>query len=137
MESKLITELSEQCEQEKVEILAEQVTTAVTPDCSSEQDLIQRMEAQIAELEQATSQAADGSSVDGTGTVPPAATSGTDTTAPVFVVPPNPASSLGIRIMIDMDAFGNYTIQEWVDPSLTYDLDGFIFEIFKDPEGHL
>lgn len=43
----------------------------------------------------------------------------------------------GIRIMIDMDNTGNYKIQEWIDPGFTYDIDGFIFEIFKGPEGHL
>ena len=39
--------------------------------------------------------------------------------------------------MIDMDTFGNYTIQEWVDPSLQYDIDGMIFELFHNKDGHL
>jgi len=36
-----------------------------------------------------------------------------------------------------MDTFGNYTIKEWIDPTLDYDLDGMIFELFHNNQGHL
>ena len=36
-----------------------------------------------------------------------------------------------------MDAFGNYTIQEWVDPTADFDIDGMIFELFHNTEGHI
>ena len=35
-----------------------------------------------------------------------------------------------------MDKDGNYTIKEWNDPNQDYDLDGMIFEIFKNDKGH-
>jgi hypothetical protein len=34
-----------------------------------------------------------------------------------------------------MDDSGNYTIKEWVDPNKDYELDGLIFEIFKNEQG--
>lgn len=37
-----------------------------------------------------------------------------------------------IKIMIDMDTHGNYTIKEWQDPNMDYKLDGLILEIFKN-----
>lgn len=46
MEATTITDLTEQCEKEKGEILAEQVTEA--SDCTAEQDQIKQLKAKIA-----------------------------------------------------------------------------------------
>lgn len=41
----------------------------------------------------------------------------------------------GIKILIEMDETGNYTIKEWTDPNKDYELDGMFLEIFKNDEG--
>jgi len=40
-----------------------------------------------------------------------------------------------VKIIIDMDKKGTYTIKEWHDPNMDYKLDGMILEIFKDDKG--
>ena len=42
-----------------------------------------------------------------------------------------------VRVIIDMDSKGTYTIKEWHDPKMDYELDGMILEIFKDDAGTL
>lgn len=42
-----------------------------------------------------------------------------------------------VKIVIDMDTKGTYTIKEWHDPNMDYELDGMILEIFKDDKGQL
>lgn len=42
-----------------------------------------------------------------------------------------------VHIIIDMDSKGTYTIKEWHDPNMDYELDGMILEIFKDDQGVL
>jgi hypothetical protein len=54
-----------------------------------------------------------------------------------IVDPSKVGSDLGIRILIDMDTAGNYTIKNWVDPNQDYEIDGMILEFFKDENGTL
>jgi len=42
-----------------------------------------------------------------------------------------------VKIVIDMDSKGTYSIKEWHDPNMDYELDGMILEIFKDDKGQL
>lgn len=49
------------------------------------------------------------------------------------IIPPVDGNTTNaIKILIEMDNNGNYTIKEWVDPNKDYELDGLIFEIFKN-----
>lgn len=43
----------------------------------------------------------------------------------------------GVKIMIEMEKDGNYTIKQWSDATNNVSFDNMIFEIFRNTDGHI